>query len=142
MSTDQNKALVRRCIDEVWNRADSGAFDALLSPSIIRHGPPPTEGDIRGLDGFRQLVAMYRAAYPDLIVSIDNQVAEGDQVASRWTARGTHGGELMGMAPTGRSLSIVGVIVDRIEGGKIAEEWASYDALGMLQQLGALPAPA
>jgi len=82
---------------------------------------------------------MYRSSYPDLVVPIEDQVAEGDKVVTRWTARGTHRGELMGTAPTGKQIVVPGVLIDRVVGGQIAEEWASYDALGMLQQIGALP---
>ena len=85
---------------------------------------------------------MYRAAYPDTRLAIGEMIAEGDLVAMTWTATGTHQGELMGIAPTGRSVTVTGMGVDRISGGQIVESWANYDALGMLAQLGAIPAPA
>jgi predicted ester cyclase len=87
-------------------------------------------------------VEMYRTAYPDTRLAIGELIAEGDLVAMTWTATGTHQGELMGIAPTGRSVTVTGIGVDRISGGQIAESWANYDALGMLLQLGAIPAPA
>jgi predicted ester cyclase len=84
---------------------------------------------------------MYRSAYPDTHLAIGEMIAEGDLVAITWTATGTHQGDLMGIAPTGRSVTVSGIGVNRISGGQIVESWANYDALGMLAQLGALPAP-
>ncbi len=141
MADGQNKALVGRYFKEIWDGGNIDAVDGLLTSDFLRHGPPPTEGEIRGRDGLKRLVTMYRSSYPDLVVPIEDQVAEGDKVVTRWTARGTHRGELMGTAPTGKQIAVPGVLIDRIVGGQIAEEWASYDALGMLQQIGALPTP-
>jgi len=141
MSAEENKALVRRCLADVWDGGRLERVDDLLAESFVRHGPSATEGEIRGRDGFKRLVSMYRATYPDLRVPIEDQVAEGDLVVTRWTARGTHRGELMGIAPTGNPVSVSGMILDRVVDGRIVEEWASYDALGMLRQLGAIPAP-
>jgi predicted ester cyclase len=85
---------------------------------------------------------MYRSAYPDTHIELGEVIAEGDLVAGAWTATGTHKGDLMGIAPTGRSITVTGIGIDRISGGQIVESWANYDALGMLVQLGAIPAPA
>jgi predicted ester cyclase len=90
----------------------------------------------------RAFIEMYRSAYPDTRLEIGEMIAEGDLVAMTWTATGTHQGELMGIAPTGRSVTVSGIGVDRVSGGQIVESWANYDALGMLTQLGAIPAPA
>ena len=84
---------------------------------------------------------MYRTTFPDLQVTVDDLIAEGDQIVARWTARGTHRGELMGTAPTGKAATIMGIIIDRFAGGRIAEEWVHYDALSMLQQLGVSSVP-
>jgi predicted ester cyclase len=113
------------------------AIDQLFSPEFVRHGPALEGGDTRGLEGLKQLVRMYRGSFPDLSVPIDEQIAEGDIVVTRWTASGTQQGELLGMAPTGRPVTVPGILIDRVAGGRIAEEWASYDGLSMLQQLGA-----
>jgi steroid delta-isomerase-like uncharacterized protein len=85
---------------------------------------------------------MYRAAFPDLKITVEDQIAEGDKVVTRWTAEGTHDGDLPGLPASGRSSTVTGIGIDRIEGGKIVEAWGNWDTLGMLQQLGAIPAPA
>jgi steroid delta-isomerase-like uncharacterized protein len=141
MSAEQNKTLVGRLLEEVWNTGTLDLVDALLTPSFVRHGPPALEGEVRGPDGFKQLVTMYRTVFPDLQVITEGITAEGDTVVARWTARGTHRGEFMGQPPTGRPAAVPGVIIDRISESKIAEEWASYDTLSLLQQLGVIPAP-
>jgi predicted ester cyclase len=84
---------------------------------------------------------MFRSAFPDLRIIIEDQVAEGDKVVTRWRGSGTHQGDLFGIAPTGNRVSLVGITINRIEGGKVAEEWQIFDALGMMQQLGAIPSP-
>jgi predicted ester cyclase len=90
---------------------------------FVRHGPTGTEGEVRGLEGFKGLVSTYRTALPDLRVPIEDLIAEGDRVVTRWRARGTHHGELMGNAPTGNQLTVTGILIDRISSGKIEEEW-------------------
>jgi predicted ester cyclase len=85
---------------------------------------------------------MFRAGYSDAQITVDDQIAEGDKVASRWTGRGTHDGELMGIAPTGKHVAVAGLTISRVENGRVVEEWTNWDTLGMLQQLGAIPAPA
>ena len=139
MAGDDNKTIVQRLLDEVWGRGDLAQVEQIFSGSFVRHGPNSLEGEIQGRDGFRQLVTMYRTAFPDLQVPSEGQTAEGDIVVTRWTARGTHHGNLVGLAPTGRPITVAGVIIDRFSGGQIAEEWATYDSLGLLQQVGAVP---
>ncbi len=97
-----------------------------------------TEGEVRGQEGFEGLVSMYRSALPDLRIPIEDQIAEGDRVVTRWRARGTHQGELMGNAPTDNPATVTGILVDRISGGKIEEEWVDYDTLHLMQQIGAV----
>jgi steroid delta-isomerase-like uncharacterized protein len=82
---------------------------------------------------------MYRSAFPEVHIEIEDQIAEGDKVASRWVARGTHEGDLMGLPPSGKQVTVVGMTIDRVAEGKVAETWDSYDALGMMQQIGAIP---
>jgi steroid delta-isomerase-like uncharacterized protein len=84
---------------------------------------------------------MYRTAYPDTKLTINDQIASGDQVVTRWTATGTHQGELLGIPATDKQVKVTGIFIDRVEGSKITESWAEFDALGMMQQLGAIPAP-
>jgi steroid delta-isomerase-like uncharacterized protein len=138
--SEENKALVRRFIEEVWNNGNLGVIDELIAENHVDHDPAQA-GAPGGRQGMRAFVEMYRAAYPDTHLEIGEVIAEGDLVAMTWTATGTHQGELMGIAPTGRSVTVTGMGVDRISGGQIVESWANYDALGMLAQLGAIPAP-
>jgi steroid delta-isomerase-like uncharacterized protein len=139
--SEENKAVVRRFIEEVWNNGNLDAIDELVADNHVDHDPA-REGTPGGRQGMRGFVEMYRSAYPDTHLAIGEMVAEGDLVAMSWTATGTHQGELMGIAPTGRSVKVTGIGIDRVSGGQIVESWANYDALGMLAQLGAIPAPA
>jgi steroid delta-isomerase-like uncharacterized protein len=139
--SEENKALVRRFIEEVWNSGNLDAIDELIAENHVDHDPAQAGGP-GGRQALRAFIEMYRAAYPDTHLAIGEMIAEGDLVAMTWTATGTHQGELMGIAPTGRSVTITGIGVDRVSGGQIVESWGNYDALGMLAQLGAIPAPA
>lgn len=136
-----NKEIIRRVVDGVWMDRNFAVVDELIAQDYIGHDPTQPE-PIRGRDGFKQFVGMYQAAFHDAAVTIDDQIAEGDRVVTRWTGRGTHTGELMGIAPTGKEVTVSGITVTRLAGGKIAEEWELMDALGMLVQLGAVPQPA
>jgi steroid delta-isomerase-like uncharacterized protein len=136
--SEENKALVRRYFEEIWDKGNLDLIDELLTTDFVRHGPTATEGEVRGQEGFEGLVSMYRSALPDRRVSIEDQIAEGEMVVTRWRARGTHQGELMGNAPTGNQASVRGILVDRISRGKIEEEWADYDTLHLMQQIGAV----
>jgi steroid delta-isomerase-like uncharacterized protein len=137
--SDENKALVRRYFEEIWEKGNLGAADELFATDFVRHGPAATEGVVRGLEGFKHLVTLYRTAFPDFRVPIEEVVAEGDRVVARWTAHGTHQGELMGNAPSGNRVTVTGILIDRVSGGKIEEEWADYDTLHLMQQIGAVP---
>ena len=136
--SEVNKALVRRGIEETVNKGNFSVVDEILSTDYVYR--EPTVGEKRGRAGFRELVTMYRNAFPDVKLTIDEQIAEGDKVVTRWSATGTHRGELFGTAPTGKQVRVQGIIVSRIANGKIVEETEVYDALGMLRQLGAVPA--
>ncbi len=137
MSTVENKAIDRRFTEEVWNRGNLAVVDELMRADYNGHDPTiPT-----GSAGFKQFVLMYRRAFPDVHLTIEDQMAEGDKVVSRWTAHGTHRGELMGIAPTGKQVTVTGINIERIANGKLVEGWSNYDTLGMLQQLGVIPAP-
>jgi steroid delta-isomerase-like uncharacterized protein len=138
--SEENKAIVRRFIEEVWNNGNLDAIDELVSEDHIDHDPG-REGTPGGREGMRAFVQMYRTAYPDTHIEFGEMIAEGDLVAGNWTATGTHQGELMGVAPSGRSIRVTGIGIDRVRDGQIVESWANYDALGMLAQIGAIPAP-
>lgn len=136
--SEENKALVRRYFEEIWDKGNLELIDELFTTDFVRHGPNATEGEVRGQEGFESLVSMYRNALPDLRIPIEDQIAEGDRVVTRWTAHGTHQGELMGNAPTGNPAPVTGILVDRISGSKIEEEWVDYDTLRLMQQIGAV----
>lgn len=136
-----NKEIVRRVVEGVWRDRNLAVIDELVAQNYVGHDPTQPE-PIRGRDGFRQFVDMYQSAFDDATVTIDDQIAEADRVVTRWTGRGTHTGELMGIAPTGKEVTVSGITVARLAGGKIAEEWELMDTLGMLVQLGAVPQPA
>jgi steroid delta-isomerase-like uncharacterized protein len=141
MSTEENKALARRAFEEAWNKGNLAVLDQLVAADFDGH-PQPSDADFgRGPEGQKRFIGMYRAAFPDIQMTIEDMTAEGDRVAVRWTGRGTHTGELMGMPATGKRATVTGILIDRIAGGKIAESWGNFDALGMLQQLGVVPAP-
>ena len=133
-----NKALCRRLVNEVINQGNLATADALVGSNYIYHGPG---FELRGLEGFKQMVTTYRTAFPDLHMTIEDQVAEGDRVVTRWTVSGTHTGPFKGIPPTGRRGTISGIDIDLIVDGKAVECWSNTDDLGMLQQLGVIPVP-
>ena len=136
-----NKEIVRRVVEGVWRDRNFAIVDDLVAEDYVWHYPSEP-GPIQGRDGFKQFAATYQTAFEDALVTIDDQIAEGDQVVTRWTGRGTHTGELMGIAPTGKEVTVSGITIARLADGKIAEEWELMDAPGMLVQLGAVPQPA
>ena len=139
--SEENKALARRYLEEVWDKGNVDLIDELFTTDFVRHGPPAVEGEMRGPEGFKGLVSTYHAGSPDFQVTIDDMIAEGDSVVSRWTVRGTHQRELMGNAPTGNQATFTGYLFDRIAGGKIEEEWVDYDTLYVMQEIGGVPQP-
>jgi steroid delta-isomerase-like uncharacterized protein len=137
--SEQNKALARRTIEEVWNQANLAVIDELVAPNATFHDPSVPDGKFTGPEGMKRFVQIYRGAFPDVHLTVNDQIAEGDEVCTRWTATGTHKGDLMGIAATGKSATVTGVDIDRYQDGKVVEAWASYDMLGLLQQVGAVP---
>ncbi len=137
MSAEENKALARRWA-EIFNQGNLDLVDEIYASNYLEHDPTNPEHR-RGVEGAREFYSMYRSAFPDTQITIEDQLAEGDMVSTRWTARGTHQGELMGVPPSGNRVEVMGVTISRIEGGKIVEEWDIYDALGMMQAIGAVP---
>ena len=134
----ENKALARRWFEEVWNKGRADAIDEMFASEGIVHGLG--EGPM-GPAGFKTFHTAYRSAFPDVNVHLDDVVAEGDLVALRWTASGTHRGHLMGLAPTGRSPRFGGMSFVRVRDGKIVEGWNVFDQLGMFKQLGVATIP-
>jgi steroid delta-isomerase-like uncharacterized protein len=139
MSTEDLKQTARRVIDEVWNGRNPDAVDTFYAPEFINHNPDPGQSADRA--GLKENVRSAITAFPDLSLRVDDLLAEGDLVVSRWTFTGTHSGPLWGIPATGRSVSFTGVNISRIRDGQCVEEWTNSDTLGMLQQLGVIPSP-
>ena len=138
MSTADNKAVIRRWNEEIFNEKRIDRAGELVTQDYVDHAALP--GQAPGLEGAKQKWAMYSAAIPDLRVTIDEMVAEGDRVAARWTAEGTHQGELLGVPPTGRHIRWSGISICRMAEGKLAEQFERWDRLDLMQQLGVIPA--
>ena len=139
-SAEENKALARRWFEDLFNAGNLEVADEIIAPDHVNHDP--TLPDIPpGPEGQKQVVNLYRSAFTNAHISIEEQLAEGDSVVTRGTGSGTHQGELMGVAPTGKQVRITGITINHLSAGKIAESWSNYDALGMMQQIGAIPEP-
>jgi steroid delta-isomerase-like uncharacterized protein len=138
--TEENKAITRRFLEEIFTGGNLELVDELFAPDFILHDSSVPQ-EVRGVEALKQYITMYRTAYPDTHFTVEDQIAEGNEVVTRWTGQGTHQGELMGIPPTGNQVTVTGIEVDRVSGGKIEESWVSYDALGMMQQLGIVPSP-
>ena len=136
MSTEENKALIRRFWEEVFNGRNLDLIDELCAPNFVDHGMNNQESNA---EGFKQMLSMWFNAFPDLHVTIDDLFAEGDRCATRWTGRGTHKGELMGIPPTGKQVTVKGISIDHTVGGKFVEVWTFEDVPYMMQQLGVVP---
>jgi steroid delta-isomerase-like uncharacterized protein len=136
MST-ANKELSRR-FTELFSADDEALADEVLAPDVVFHGTTG-DGELRGIDEMKAFVAQYRRAFPDARSTVEDQLADGDKVVTRWRARGTHRGELGPMPATGREFEMDGVTIERIADGRIAEVWVARDELGLLRQLGLAP---
>jgi steroid delta-isomerase-like uncharacterized protein len=140
MATEQNKALFRRMVEEIFNRGNMSLADEFIAPDFVEHEELPP-GIPPGREGVKQLTAMLRSAFPDFKATIDDMIAEGDKVVVRMTWRGTHKGEFMGIPPTGKSVSFGVIDIVRFAGDKFVEHWGLMDSTSMMQQLGAVQAP-
>ncbi len=137
MSAD-TKATARRFLEEAFNSGNLAVVDELVAPEFVNHDaalPEPT----MGIEATKASIGAYRDAFPDLRLTIEQQVAEGEYVMTRWSARGTHEGDLFGMAATGKEATVTGITVDRIVDGRFVESWTNWDTLGLMQQLGVVP---
>jgi steroid delta-isomerase-like uncharacterized protein len=132
--SEENKALARRS----WEIVDTlDTIEEIYAPDVVWHEP---DQEVRGIDEARQFVTTYKTALPDLNITVEDVVGEGDKAVTRWTVRGTHQGEVEEFGPpTGRQVELKGITIHRIDGGKIVEEWEAYDNLSILQQLGLVP---
>lgn len=139
MTVEENKAIIRRYYNDLWNKWDLAVADELIASDIVFRGSLAVT--VQGLDGFKQYVNMVRAAFPDFHNTIEELIAEGDKVVARLAYTGTHKGELFGMAPTGQRVTYSGIAIFRIAEGKVADGWVMGDTLGLMKQLGAFPTP-
>lgn len=138
MTTQANKAALNRYVNEVWMSGDLNAVPQFVTPDYVRHDtglPMP----VRGPEAMAQLIGLYRTAFPDLRLTADIMLAEGEMVAVHWQVRGTHQGDLMGIPPSGKPIAITATEIFRFSGGKIAEQWVTVDNIGLLRQIGAVP---
>ena len=134
----ENKAIVRRLVEEVWNRGSLEAVAEIIADDYVRHGDQP--GTPPGPQAYRDTVATFRASFPDLHMIVEDLMADGDKVVGRWVVRGSQRGQLMGIEPTGRCVEFGGIFVVRLAEGRVVEEWEESDELGLMRQLGAMPA--
>jgi steroid delta-isomerase-like uncharacterized protein len=138
MSAEENKAIVRRFFEEGPSKGNPNVADELLSSDFILHVPLPSSP---GIEGINEVITACRAAFEHLNVTIEDMVAEGNNVAARFTARGVHKGNFMGLPATGKPITMTGIEIFRIKDGKIAELWGEANLLGLMQQLGIIPVP-
>ena len=135
--TEENKAIHRSIWEVIWNQGNLDLADEIYDSSHISHGQgielPP------GPEGLKSLISIYRAAFPDVHFTIEDQIAEGDKVVTRWSSRGTHKGALMGIPATGKQTVSAGITMTKFLAGKAIESWNSWDRLGLMQQIGVVP---
>ena len=134
--SEQNKKLARRWFEDLFSRGDLDAANEILSAEFVDHLPREEE---RGIEELKNYVSIYRTAFPDIQDTVEDIVAEGDKVVVRWMSRGTHQGEYMGIAPTGRHVTFTGMRLFRFAENQIAESWVNIDERGLQEQLGAVP---
>ena len=139
MPAEENKAVIRRLVEGFWNGGNADVLDDVFAANFVNQTPAP--GVAPNRDGLKHTNLTIRAAFSDSHTTVDDLIAEGDKVAWRWTFRGTHNAPFMGIPATGKQLTMTGIVIDRIAGGQIVERWDQTDVLGMLQQLGVVPAP-
>jgi predicted ester cyclase len=147
MATDAtieaNKLIGRLVLEQMWGNGRLELADELYAPDYVDHvgkGPEPSE--VKGVEGIKQAVVAFRTAFPDLSYTVEDEIAEGELVVARFSARGTHRGAFLGIEATGREVTYTGIDINRVRNGRIVESWVQYDALALLQQLGIVkPAP-
>lgn len=136
---EEYQSFMHRWFEEVWNRQCEEAIDEMCTEDVVANGLTDAEGNtIRGRDAYKNLFRAFTSAYPDLKITVEDTVSEGDKIAARCRVTGTHTGEGLGLAPTNQPLEFTGMTIVRIEDGKIAEAWNEFDFMKMYSQLGAL----
>ena len=139
MTEEKNKALNRRFVEEVINQGNLDVIDELIDPGAVDHAAPP--GFPTGREGAKHFATMTRSAFPDLHITIEDMISEGDKVVMRGTWSGTHEGEFMGIPATGKQVTVSQIDISRVAVGRMVEHWGKFDALGLMQQLGVVPPP-
>jgi steroid delta-isomerase-like uncharacterized protein len=140
MAAEQNKALIARFVEEIFNKGNIDIVGEIFAPDFIEHEQLPP-GLPNGREGVKMMTTMLRSAFPDFKATIDDVLAEGDKVVIRMTWSGTHKGEFMGIPATGKRVSFGVIDIIRIANGKVVEHWGQMDSMSLMQQLGAIPAP-
>ena len=135
--SEQYKTAARNLIEKGFNQKDGSAFDAYFSTNLKDHALPP--GIPEGFEGRKMFYSAMLAAFPDMHAGVEDVFAEGDKLVTRWSVRGTHQGEMMGIPPTGKQISVGGIAIDRFENGQSVEHWEVFDQMGLMQQLGVIP---
>lgn len=139
MAGTHNTATIRDFLDAAWNRGDTSIIDRTVAEHHVEHEP---DGDEVGRGHLKETILAYRTAFPDLRMSFEDQIADGDRVVTRWIASGTHQGELNGIGATGRAAQVSGIFIHRLADGQIKESWSMFDQIGLLLQLGVIQLPA
>lgn len=137
MSTEENKAIIRRMTEEFYNKGDIESADQFFADTYVHHDP--ASAHVRDRDGLKTVLRAFLTSCPDLHITIDQLLAEGDMVTKRWTYHGTHTGDLSGLPPTSNRITMSGLELFRLEGGTAAECWLAYDNVSLMQQLGVIP---
>lgn len=135
--SEENKAIARRIFEEVWGAYNLDKVEEYYAADLIDHNELP--GFPPGREGVKASVSMFASALSDNDIAVEDQIAEGDKVVTRWSSTATHTGELLGIPATGKRIKVTGINIDRFEGGKVVESWGEYDSMGLMQQLGAVP---
>src|SRR5215207_10967342 len=139
---EENKAQVRRLLEEGFSQGSTDVVDDVLNPDFVCYDPNSESGEVRGAETIKGEIEYFRNAVPDLTYTVEDQIAEGDKVVTRYMVSGTHQGEFFGVPGSGNRIRMSGIMIDRFdEDGKMVEEWPEYDLLGVMRQLGAVPAP-
>jgi steroid delta-isomerase-like uncharacterized protein len=136
MSTEENQRICDALFPLAWNEGDFSLVDKHVSPEVVDHFD-----NSKGIDAFKGVIGMFRGAFPDLRLTIEDSLADGDKVVHRWTMTGTNQGELMGIPPSGKQMRWTGITIVRLENEQIVERWANVDILAILQQMGVVPPP-
>ncbi|MBL4861514.1 MAG: ester cyclase [Crocinitomicaceae bacterium] len=139
MSVEKNKEISLRFMKEVWQNKNFEVVDELMSPDTINHNLPPNMP--QGIESTKQYIGMFTSAFPNTEMTYDDVICESDRVVIRWSASGKHEGELMGIPASGKQVKLTGIVINKIQDGKIVEVWGEFDQLAMMQQIGAIPVP-